>query len=87
MQEKKRENIKLFKLLNDEIFWVKFCAFCLSPYAMGRLREYRTKKNIPGKKLMKTFIETYKYIEKDDRNYNDIILDLLSEIDEKWKQK
>lgn len=80
-QKVKNPNLKLFKLLNDEIFWHKLTNICLKPSRITTLRQYRSKNIIPSKKVLTNFInEDYKFIYKDDnRETRDIILDLLSE--------
>lgn len=76
-----KKNIKLFKLLNDEIFWIKLCNVSLSKYRINRLREYRTKYVTPNKIMLTNFIEEdYRFITWDTRDTRDIILDLLSEV-------
>lgn len=77
---KRRENLKLFKLLNNEDFWMKLNRLTLSRYRLSRLREYRLKLLIPSKKLLESFInEDYRIITWDTRETRDIILDLLTE--------
>lgn len=72
-------NLKLFKLLNDPIFWTKFEWVCLSQYRLKRFREYRTKFIIPKNMLNKFIEEDYKFISDDQRETREIILELLSE--------
>lgn len=79
MQKKrKKENIKLFKLLNDEIFWNKFINICLSPTLVKTIREKRSKKLIPRRDTLNKFIEDYKIITWDERENQIIKLELLS---------
>lgn len=72
-------NLKLFKLLNDPIFWTKFEWICLSQYRVKRLRECRTKNIIPRNMLNKFVEEDYSFITWDNRPIREIILELLSE--------
>lgn len=79
-QKTKNPNLKLFKLLNDEIFWFKFTNVCLSEKRVRLLREYRTKFFIPSRTVLIRFIEEdYKYITGDTRGNKDIIIELLTD--------
>lgn len=78
----KNNNIKLFKILNDNIFLIKFTSICYNDYLVRRLREYRSKKIIPIRKVLNNFVEEYKIITWDDRDNKVIKLDLLSNVKE-----
>ena len=79
-KEKKELNLNLFKYLDNEIFWGKFRAVCLSRTRFATMRTMRIRRNIPTKKVLIDFIEQdFRFLQKDERETNDIILDLLSE--------
>ena len=82
----KRKNLKFFKILNDEIFWIKYQKIS-NYYRITKLREYRTKLLIPAPKFLDNFINDYKLIEKDNRENQEILLDLLSEEIETKKEE
>lgn len=77
-EKEKRKKMKFFKLLNDEIFWLKLQRLEYALHRIYRYREYRTKFLIPWKKIMNSFIENYKLIENDKRENTEILFDLLS---------
>lgn len=80
MKQINKRNIKLFKILNDEVFWIKFRSVCLDVSRITTLRAIRSRYILPTKKTLESFIEQdYKYITWDNRSTSDIILDLLSE--------
>lgn len=81
-----RKNLKFFKILNDEIFWIKYQKVS-NYYRITKLREYRTKLLIPAPKFLDNFINDFKLIEKDDRENQEILLDLLSEEVETQKEE
>lgn len=87
-KEKKnqRKNIYFFQLLNDELFWFRYQNICLKPYTLNRLRECRTKYQIPGKKVFNNFIEDYKFLTNDTRSNIEIKKELLSIKEYIWKQ-
>jgi hypothetical protein len=72
-----RKKMKFFIILNDEIYWVKINNIC-TPYMISRLREYRKKFILPRPRFFNKFVEDFKIIEKDERDSQTIILDLLS---------
>jgi hypothetical protein len=78
-QKIKNPNLKLFKLLNDNIFWVKFTNSCFSPKRIKTLREYRSKSIVPWNRILNNFVDDYKYITGDVRDNRDIIIELMSE--------
>lgn len=85
--KEKRKNLKFFKILNDEIFWIKYQKVS-NYYRITKLREYRTKLLIPAPKFLDNFINDYKLIQKDNRENQEILLDLLSEdIEETQKEE
>lgn len=77
-----RKKIKLFILLNDEIFWAKYINIAINLSSLKRMREVRTKYIIPRKDTFLKFIEDYKVVTWDSRKNKEIVLDLLSEIKE-----
>ena len=46
-EKEKRQKMKFFKLLNDEIFWLKLQKLESGLHRIYRYREYRTKFLIP----------------------------------------
>lgn len=75
---KRRQNTNLFKLLNNDLFWMKYKNAETSQYNIQRMREARTKIYIPQKPL-DWFVKTYKFITWDKRSDKKVLMWLLSE--------
>jgi hypothetical protein len=80
MKNTQRQNIRFFRLLNDDTFWQRYCAYSFSYDRIKRLREYRTKLAIPRPTIFKNFIEEYKQLENDPRSIEEIALYLMQEV-------
>lgn len=76
----KTKNIKIFQVLNDQIFWDKFSRACPNPSLVRLMNVNRKHFKVPWKNAFKKFIEEYKFITQDKRDNREIIIDLLSEV-------
>ena len=72
-----KEDTKFHKLINNEVFWLRFSWFCVTGL-LDTMRVYRSRNKLPSKRIMTEFVIEYKLMENDPRNEMDIYLDLLS---------
>lgn len=77
--KKERLKTNLHHLLRDDLFWAKFKNAEPSQSFIARMASARSRVTIPRKDALINFIDTYRYITKDDRSDKDIMLWLLSD--------